>query len=282
MDRTLRLTALSLLLLAGAARADGPTLRLPKPSPAAKTFASVGLTDVTVDYSSPAVKGRKIFGGVVPYGEVWRAGANESTKVTFETEVKIDGKAVPAGTYAFYAIPAEGEWTVILSRNTALWGSNGYQPGDDLLRLQIKPQAIPHRERLAFEILDASDEGATLVLEWDQTRVAVPFKLDTQRTVLANIKAFKGEDWRPYNAAARYLFDAKIEAAEALQLVDRSIQLKEEWQNQWMRAQILAAAGKTKEALASAQKAQELGKKNPQGFFYADDVAKALADWSKK
>jgi hypothetical protein len=239
--------------------------------------AAVGLTDVTVDYSSPAVKGRKIWGEVVPLGEVWRAGANASTKVTFSTDASIDGKPVPAGTYAFYAIPAADKWTVILSKDTSLWGSDGYKPANDLLRVQVAPQAIPHRERMAFEILDVTDEGATLSLEWEKVRVAVPFKVDTNAAVLRAIRALAGDDWRPYNSGARWLLEHAVELPLANELADKSLKLKEEWQNLW-KAELLAQKGDKAQARKLALKAQELGQK-AQNFFQADRVAKAIADW---
>jgi hypothetical protein len=148
------------------------------------------------------------------------------------------------------------------------------------LRVPATVTAIPARERLAYSILDFTEDAGTLAMEWDTVRVAVRFELNTRATVLAEIRALKSDDWRQYNRAARYLLDAKVEAAYALELVNKSIHLKEEWENDWTKAQLLAASGKTKEALPLAQRAQELGKAS-KNFFYADDVAKAIATWKK-
>jgi hypothetical protein len=267
-------------LWAGGARAQEPAkLDLPRPSPNATLKQTVGLTDVTVQYSSPAVHGRKIWGNVVPYDEVWRAGANECTKVTFSTAATIAGKAVPAGTYALFLLPTKAGWTFILNKDTSLWGSDGYKASNDVLRAPATVTTIPSRERLAYGVLDFTDASGTLAMEWETVRVGVKFELGTRAAVLGQVRALKTDDWRPYNRAARYLLDANFDPAYAMELADKSIKLKEAWENVWTKAQLLAAAGKTKEALATAQKAQELGKSAKN--FNADEMAKAMADWKR-
>ena len=275
------LVSLAGVLLAGAAVAqEAPKLVLPRPSPYATVKQTVGLTDITVAYSSPAVKGRKIWGEVVPWDEVWRAGANECSKVTFSTAVTIGGKSVAAGSYCIFLLPTRSGWTFILNKDTAQWGAYAYKPENDVLRVPATATSIPARERLAFEVLDFGDGGGTLALEWDTLRVGVKFELATREAVLASIKALKTDEWRPYANAARYLLETGTEPALALQLIDRSISLKEDWYNLWVKAQVLAAAGQKKEAVEVARRSQELGKKE-KNFPLADDVAKAIADWSK-
>lgn len=277
-------SVLSLLvagLMAGATHAqEASKLDLPRPSPNATVKQTVGLTDITVAYSSPAVRGRKIWGGVVPYDEVWRAGANECTKITFSTPATVGGKAVAAGTYALFLLPTKAGWTFILNKDTSLWGSEGYKSTDDVLRVAATSSTVPARERLAYSFLDFTNDGGTLALEWDTVRVAVRFDLNTQAAALAQIRALKTDDWRLYNRSARYLLDAKIEPAYALELVNKSIKLKEGWENDWTKAQLLAASGNKKDALAMAQRAQELGKKS-KNFEPADEVAKAISDWKQ-
>jgi hypothetical protein len=277
-----RLALVAALFASGAAAQEPPKLVLPQPSPAATTKQTVGLTDITVVYSSPAVRGRKIWGDLVPFDELWRAGANACTKVTFSTAISIGGKPVAAGTYCLFLLPAKTGWTFVLNKDTSLWGTDGYKAESDVLRVPAAATAIPARERLAFEVLDFNEEGGTLALEWDTSRIGVKFEVATRAAVLAAIRALQTDDWRPYSSAARYLLDAKTEPALAMKLVDRSIQLKEEWSNLWVKSQLLAAAGKPKEAVAVAQRAQELGKKSPNFSYYAEDVAKAVAEWSKK
>lgn len=274
--------ALVAALVAGTAFAQEPQkLVLPQPSPAATVKQTVGLTDITIDYSSPAVRGRKIWGEVVPFGELWRAGANACTKVTLSTAASIGGKPVAAGSYCLFLLPAKTGWTFVLNKDTSLWGTDGHKAESDVLRIPATATTVAPRERLVFAILDFTEDGGTLALEWDTLRVGVKFEVATRVKVMADISALKSDDWRPYASAARYLLDAKTEPALAMELVDRSIQLKEGWYNQWTKAQILAAAGKPKEAAAAAQRAQELGKQS-KTFYLADDVAKALAEWSKK
>jgi len=271
---------LGLTALAGAALAqNAPKLDLPRPSPKASVNQTVGLTEISVAYSSPTVKGRKIWGEVVPFGEVWRAGANECTKVSFSTPVSIEGKPVPAGSYCLALLPQKsGAWTFILSKNAELWGTSEYKESEDALRVPATATAIPLRERLAFAILDFDDEKGTLAMEWEKKRVGVKFTTGTRDRALAQIRALQGDDWRPYNNAARYLLGAKLDPALAMQLADRSIQLKEQWNNVWTRAQLLHAAGKKSEALAAAQRAQTLGK-GSENFFEEKEVAKAVVSW---
>jgi hypothetical protein len=274
--------ALVAALVAGTAVAqEGPKLVLPQPSPSATIKQTVGLTDVTVDYSSPAVRGRKIWGELVPYDQLWRAGANACTKVTLSTAASIGGKPVAAGSYCLFLLPAKTGWTFILNKDTSLWGTDGYKPESDVLRVPATATAIAPRERLAFDVLDFTDDGGTLALEWDTLRVGVKFEVATRAAALAAIRALKSDDWRPYARAAGYLLDAKAEPALAMDLIDRSIQLKEEWYNVWIKAQLLAAAGKPRDAATAAQRVQALGKQS-KNFYLADDVAKAQAEWSKK
>ena len=283
MQRRNHRVVLSLVILsASAALAQSATkLDLPRPSPKGSVTQTVGLTDITVAFSSPGVKGRKIWGEVVPLDQVWRAGANDCTKVTFSTPVSIEGKPVPAGAYCIFLLPAKSGWTFILSKNSEQGGTD-YKQSEDALRVPATASTIPLRERLAYAILDFDDEEGTLAMEWETQRVAVKFTTGTRERALAQIHNLKGDDWRPYNAAARYLSVAGIEPALAMQMVDRSIKLKENWNNVWTRAQLLHAAGKNSEALAAAQRAQTLGKAVPKDeFFAADDVAKALVSWKK-
>jgi len=279
--RSLPQVLLPVALAATTALAQQPSqVDLPRPSPRGSVTQTVGLTDISVVYSSPGVRGRKIFGEVVPFDQLWRAGANECTKVTFSTAVSIEGKPLPAGAYCIFLLPQKSGWTFVLSKNTEQGGTGDYKQSEDALRVAATATTIPHRERLAYEILDFDDEKGTLAMEWDTQRVGVKFTTGTRERVLSQIRSLKGDDWRPYNASARYLLGAGLEPALAMQLADRSIQLKEEWNNVWTRAQLLHAAGKNPEALAAAQRAQTLGKAS-KNFFEADDVAKALVSWKK-
>src|SRR5215469_14162509 len=254
-------------------------LQLPRPSPAAKVTQTVGLTEITVEYSSPSVKGRKIWGAVVPYGQVWRAGANQATKITFSKDVTVGSTSVPAGSYAFFVIPTANEWTLILNKDFNQNGTDKYKPELDAVRFTVQPKAIPHRERLAYLVADFTDDAASLDLEWEKLRASLPIKLGTQAQALANIKAATDGAWAPLNSAARYMLETVKDYDTGLQLVDKSIASKEHWFNLWTKAELLNAKGKRKEALTYAQKAKQLGEKTPQSFFLAEDVNKALKEW---
>lgn len=263
------------------ATASAQQLELPRPSPNAKVSQMVGLTEVSVDYSSPAVKGRKVFGGLVPFGQLWRTGANAATKITFSKDVTIEDKPVPAGTYALFSIPTATGWTVILNKNPNQGGTDQYKQDQDLARFMIKPQPIPPRERLTFLFNNTTESTTSLDMEWEKVRVSLPIKAATDAQVAANIKGLENGAWRPWNNAARYLLESKKDLDQAMGLIDRSLSLKEDWFNVWTKAQIVAAKGKAADACPLAQKAQALGEKTD-SFFFAAEVKKAIADWKCK
>lgn len=273
-----RLVTLAVALAAVSALAQ---LKLPALSPEAKLVQTAGLTTITVDYSSPAVKGRKIWGGLVPLDKVWRAGANKNTTITFSQPVVIGETQVPAGTYGFFTIPGASSWTLILSKTNDLWGSDEYKEGSDLVRVNVKPQAIPSRERLAYLVSNFTNEAASIDLEWEKVRVTLPVKLKTAEQAAANIKALAENPSSQWTQAARYYLEEK-DYPNALQFIEKSIALQETWLNTWVKAQALAGQSKFKEALPLAEKANMLGQQKPENFFYAADVKKALTDWKGK
>lgn len=279
----------SSLLACGAAIAfaSGPAfgqqLEMPRPSPNAKVSQTVGLTELTVEYSSPGVRGRKIWGGVVPYEQMWRAGANQATKVTFSKDVTFGGKPVAAGSYALFVIPsAKSAWTVILNKKADQSGTaSDYKADLDAVRVTVQPAAAPFRERLAYQFSDFTDSKASLDLEWEKERLPIPITLETDKQIMASIGTVLGGSWRPYAVAARYMLETKKDYDTGLKYVDQSLALKEDWFNLWIKAELLAAKGDYKQAYPLAEKAQQLGEKGP-GFFAAADVKTALGDWKKK
>jgi hypothetical protein len=256
-------------------------LELPRASPNAKVSQVIGVTEVSVDYSSPGVKGRKIWGGVVPYNQVWRAGANSATKITFAKDVTIDGKPIAAGSYAFFVLPTPTKWTLILSKNANQFGAFTYKKEDDVLRVDVRPQPAPMRERLAYQFSSFNDAGGSLDLEWEKVRVSLPIKVHTDEQVAASIKGFENNGWSAWAQAARYELDKK-HIDNGMKLIDTSIQLKETWLNVFVKAQLLAAKGNYKEALPLAEKAKEMGEKDSADFFLKADVDNALKTWKTK
>ena len=252
---------------------------LSQPSPHARVEQRVGVTDFVVDYSSPGVKGRPIWGALVPYDQPWRSGANASTKLIVSTDFTFGGKPVPAGTYALYTIPGKASWTVMLASNPE---SNQFDPKKEVVRVTTKAEATGARERLTYIFSDTSDEGVRLDLEWEKLRISVPLKVDTKALVAKNISKALEDSWRPHFTSARWLLDNGGDLTQALGYIDTSIAIKPTWWNSWVRAQILGKQGKKADAVAAAAKAQELGKGDGvyEGFF-KEQVAKSIADWKK-
>ena len=273
---------LPLVLSLAAASALAQQLELPRPSPFAKVSQVVGLTEISVDYSSPGVKGRKIWGAVVPHDQVWRAGANAATKVTFSKDIAVGDTPVPAGTYSFFVIPGKSTWTLIVNKEPNQPGAFAYKKEQDLLRYTAKPQAIAMRERLAYLISNFTDEAASLDLEWEKIRVSLPIKLNTDVQAMANIKSATEAGWLPYTQAARYMLDTKKDYDAGLALVEKSLAIKEDWLNVWTKASLLAAKKDYADAYPLAEKAKTLGEGNKERFFLADEVSKALAEWKGK
>ena len=257
-------------------------LELPRPSPGAKVSQTIGLTEITVDYSSPAVKGRRIWGALVPYNRMWRTGANQATKISFSQDVSFGNKPVPAGTYALFTIPTKGAWTVILNKKADQSGTGReYTPDQDLVRFTAHAKPSPHRERMTFLFSDFTDDKGTLNLEWEKLRVAIPIQVKTEAQAQANIAKALDGTWRTYANAARYLGRTGKDYDTALKYVDLSLGLREDWFNLWIKATLLAGKGNTKDAIAIGDRAYALGQK-ADFFFLEAEIKKTLATWRKK
>lgn len=257
-------------------------LDLPALSPAAQVMQRVGVTDVTVTYSSPAVRGRQIWGKLVPYGQNWRTGANAATTVRFSRDVKVEGKPVKAGTYSLFTIPrANGAWTVVLNSNTKTWGNRGYKRSDDVARVRVTPVTSAHRERMTFIFVDTTDDGTTLSLEWEKVRLPIKISVDTKAQTLAIVKKELGNAWRPFFMAARYFLGIG-DMVRAEKKIKKSMALKVTWANQWVMAEILKKKGDKAGALDYAKKALASGGNDPvfTGFYRAR-IQKAVNEWSK-
>jgi hypothetical protein len=256
---------------------------LPQASPLARVEQRVGVTNFAVEYSSPAVKDRKIWGGLVPYDELWRTGANAATKLEASRDFTFGGTSVPAGTYALYTIPGKKSWTVILNSNWKTGGTNGYDQKNDVARITVKPDSASRRERMAFLFSDTTDASTRLDLEWEKLRVSVPITVDTNTQVLGNIDKAVDEAWRPHFNSARWLLENNGDLDRALGYVDTSISIKPTWWNHWVKGQILAKQGKPAEAVAAGEKAAELGRgDNVYEGFFKDQVSKTIEEWRKK
>jgi len=254
MKRSLSIpsTALGVALMATAALAQ-QQVDFPRPSPNASVSQLVGITEITLHYSRPGVKNRKIWGGLVPYGQVWRTGANENTTIAFSTPVKIGGHELPAGTYGLQTIPTAGDWTVIFSKDAELWGAFDYKAEHDALRIQATPRPAEPEERMSFAFDDLTDTSATVVLRWE--RLAVPFtvEVDTPKLVLAGARSKLG--WRALNQAAAYCLQSGCAGDDGLRWADASIAVDGNFTNYQTRARLLAKKGDYKAAVAAGEKA---------------------------
>jgi hypothetical protein len=281
MRNTTTASVVVVLALSGSAKLASAqaALELPQASPHARTEQRVGITDVAIDYSSPGVKGRKIWGEVVPYDKPWRAGANQPTKLTVSRDFSFGGTAVPAGSYSLFMVPGKASWTVLLNKNLNV-SQEDHDAKDDVAHLTVKPVALPApRERLRYTLDDTQDDRTLLDLEWERVRIQVPITIDTRGLVTAGIDKAVGDVWRPAFAGASYLHDAGQDD-RALTLVDRSIAIQPTWRAEWLRAQIEWKKGNKAEAMASAGRAQELGK-GDSGFEQNGKPAmqKTMAGW---
>lgn len=239
-------------------------LDLPRVSPKATVSQTVGVTDVTIAYCRPGVKGRVIWGGLVPYDQVWRTGANEATTITFGDDVTIEGTKLPAGTYGLFTMPGKDEWTVIFNKGAKQWGAFEYKQADDVLRIKVKPQATEFHELLAFAFPVVTTESATVAILWEKLAVLFSFKVETVNKVLNSVRKAvaeaKPDDWRtPYRAAA-FCLDNNVNLAEAKTWLAKSVTAKETMYNLAGQARMLAMEGKKADAITLAKKAIAVGK----------------------
>jgi hypothetical protein len=220
---------------------------------------TVGLTDVTINYCRPSVKGRVIWGGLVPYDQVWRTGANEATTITFANDVTIEGTTLPAGTYGLFTIPGKDEWVVIFNKGAKQWGAYEYKQDQDALRIKVKPQAADFHERLTFTFPAVTTESATVAIAWEKLTVPFTIKVDTVSKVLAAARKAI-DDWRLPYFAATFCLDNNVNLGEARGWMEKSIAMKETMYNLSGRARFLALDGKKADAIALAKKALTVGK----------------------
>ncbi len=238
-------------------------ISLPNVSPRAETTQVVGLTEIDVSYHRPAVNDREIWGALVAYDQVWRAGANENTLISFSSDVTIEGKHLTAGTYGLHMIPGESEWQVILSKDTTAWGSFSYKEKADALRVSVKPQEDEFEERLSYSFEDLANESTTLNLRWEKLRIPVKIEVDTEAVSIASIRnQLKGLSqffWTGWNQGATYCLKNDINLEEALQWADKSIQAEERFENLSTKAQILEKTGDTDQSTEIMARALEIG-----------------------
>ncbi len=263
---SLLLPLLAVVLPAGAqvVPQQTATLDLPRVSPAAAVSQRLGLTDIEITYHRPAVNGREVWGGVVPYGQVWRTGANENTRISFSTEVTVEGQPLAAGTYGLHTLPGEDEWTIIFSHDVDAWGSYSYDEERDALRVTVEPSAAPaHQERMIFVFAEVSNESATVSMVWEKLRVTFEIGVDTHAVTLASIREqLQGVSqffWMGPQQAANYCLQEEMAYEEAMGWIEASIQAEERFENLQTKAQILDQTGEAAQSAEIMAKALEMG-----------------------
>jgi tetratricopeptide (TPR) repeat protein len=252
---------LGLLFVATVCRGQSAMLDLPRDSQHAVVMQRIGITDITINYHRPLVKGRKIWGGVVPYGEVWRAGANENTTIAFSDPVTVEGKPLEKGSYGLHLIPAQGQWTVIFSKNSTSWGSFTYNEAEDALRVTVKPQTTDLHEALSYDFDEVQPDSAVVTMRWE--KIAVPFKVAInvsnvlEQSLHKQLRGIAQYTWDGWNDAADYMVSHKMDLNEALRYSDQSLVIEQRYENLTTRSQVLDALGRKDEAAKARRLAME-------------------------
>jgi len=264
-----------------------PQLPLPQASPHSVILQTLGLTDVTVDYHSPAVRNRPIWGGLVPYNQVWRAGANENTLITFSRPVKLNGKTVAAGQYSLYVFPrADSDWDFILNRVTTHWGSENYDPQDDVVHVPVLPQQVAFQETLLYWFSEVKPASGRLNLTWERRTISMVVETNVETQVLAGIEQTLTQhpnNWQLLAQAADYLVQQKLQPELALRYINESLHLQEAYLNNWIKARLLASQQDYGTAIIYARKALKLGDKEDADFKAQQaNMRITLTEWQGK
>ncbi len=255
-------------------------------SPAASVSQTLGITTLKIDYFRPAVRGRAIWGEVVPFDAIWRAGANEATMFTFSDPVKINGKDLPAGSYGFFVIPGKESWTLILNRKAKQWGAYDYKAEEDVLRLDVKPQATSHREYLQYDLQVVSPTRLRVDLLWE--KLAAGFEVDIDvpglywKHLEETLAKAPSTDWVPWFQAANYCFQQKVHPEKAMGWVDASLKAQETYRNLELKARLLERAGQTAQALPYLDKAVAAATAAKTPKAYLDGLEKTRQEWQPK
>lgn len=274
---------LLLFLTAGFMVSASQAQDLPAPSPSSKVEQVVGLTNASIEYSRPSMKGRTIFGDLVAYDEVWRLGANAATKFTVSTDIKIGGQNLPAGSYAVFATPsASGAWKVVFNSVLEQWGTGNYDASKNVASVDAKAVENPTTETFTMGFSNVGANGATITIAWENVRVDIPFSVATSEIAEKNIKEAikKGEKLdEVYYKAANYYLKSVGDNKQAMVHVNKGLKVSEGYKLLFLRAQIHMAMEDKAKAIKDAEKALELAKKEESGWI--PYIQGSLDKWSK-
>lgn len=261
------LTAFVVVLGMAAPAVAQQALKLPEASPAASVSQTIGLTKIEIDYHRPSVNKRKVWDGLVPYGQVWRAGANENTTITFSSPVKVEGHALPAGTYGVQMLPSSAkQFTVIFSNTNTAWGHYGYDQKEDALRVNVTPQPSDFEERLSYRFDEPGETSTTATLHWEKLKVPFKIEVDTPAVVMASMrKELRGAaqfNWQPWAQAAGYWVQHGGNLDEAQKMSERALAMQENFQTLRTRAAVAEKRGDAKLANDLRDKSMALATEN--------------------
>jgi len=259
-------------------------LELPQPSPWGQVSQKFGLAQATVTYSRPSMKGRKIFGNLVPFGEIWRTGANKATELKFEGTVVINNQKIEAGAYSLLTIPGATEWTIIINKNTELWGASDYKQEDDVIRFMVKPTVSPSTESFTIGFSNVKDNMVTIDLSWETSKVSFNVTnefVDQGKKNIEEAIASTENTMGLYNDAAEFYLDNNLDVKLALEWSKKSVAQKERFWNLYTLARANAANGMYKEAVALGTKSHTMAEEAKNTGF-AQTVAASIEEWKKK
>ncbi len=239
-------------------------VKLPAASSSQTVTQALGINSVTLTYQRPNINGRVVFGGLVPYGQVWRTGANSIPNLTFEEEVRIEGHTVPAGTYGLFTVPNKNEWTIILSKNPKQWGAYQYKETDDLLRFNVKPQTLTKKvETFTIDFENVTTKSAVISLAWENTKVGFNVTVDQSKEIIASIDAAMQSEKKPYFQAAQYYFNNNLDIQKASEWVKEADKENTSAPHiKYWKARILAKAGDSAGAKQAAQEGVAMATKS--------------------
>lgn len=256
--KKLIIVACSFMLFTGMSFAQ--EFKMPVASPSAKIEQQFSTSSITIDYSRPSMKGRVIFGDLVPYDKIWRTGANANTKITFGEDVTINNLPVAAGTYSLYTIPGKDSWLVILNKGTENWGLSGFNEAENVLKVQVSPVILSEPcETFTISVDNLSNNTAILNLQWERVKIPIVILADNKERILAYLdKELQGSK-PPYQQAANFYLEQEYKLDKALEFTNKAIEgNKEGFWLFWLKAKILAKMGKNKEALEAAMTASKM------------------------
>jgi hypothetical protein len=253
----------------------------PAPSPAATVSQVVGVTKISIDYSRPMLRGREIFGKLIPFDKVYRTGANSSTKIETTGDITVQGKTLKAGKYAIMSIPGASNWTVIFSKDLNV-NEQSYSQSNDVLRVTASAQTVPTVESFTIDFSDVKDDAATMNISWEKTKVSLAIGVDNITAMESALTQKNNDASTAFQQAAEYMLSKGLDPNKALTLVDKSLALRENFRNNWIKAQLLEKLGKPSEALGFALKAQALGEGDGVYPFFKDGIEKGITDLKAK